>query len=232
MSPLTRGPIRDFCQCGYERPRCALRRVPPTRIVGRVRLTFRGEIAGVGSASGVRVVVGRWAESPYGAFADAMVETPAGHRVLLAPSAEVAELVATTYRFDEVRVEPIVVEADGRGWRVRSPSLVLSLHIGRSTLLGRLLRLVPRGLAESPAWSTVTDPLARLLLRGVRTRGSAGNGRREWYGATAVRRIDAMEGAFDGRPLGQLAPVEPCHFGFSSTPRLPSVTTVVTTIEG
>lgn len=197
-----------------------------------MRLTFRGEIAGVGSASGVRVVVGRWAESPYGAFADAMIETAAGLRVLLAPSAEVTELVATTYRFDEVRVEPIVVEADDRGWRVRSPSLVLSLDIGRPTLLGRLLRLVPRRLAESPAWSTVTDPLARLLLRGVRTRGSAGNGRREWYGATAVRRIDAIEGTVDGRPLGELAPVQPCHFGFSSTPRLPSVTTVVTTIEG
>ena len=61
-------------------------------------MRFRGAIAGVGSTSGVRVVVGRWDESPYGAFADVMVETVSGHRVLLAPTAEVADFVATDVR--------------------------------------------------------------------------------------------------------------------------------------
>ncbi len=190
---------------------------------------FRGAIAGVGSTSGVRIVVGRWDESPYGAFADAMVETSAGHRVLVAPTDEVASFVASTYEFDEVRVEPITVN----GWDLTSPSLSLALEVGAPTRLGRLLRVVPSRVAESPAWCTVTDPVARLVLRGVRTRGSAGNGRREWYGATDQHRVLSIRGDFDAVDLGGLAPVDPPpRFGFSSTPTTPSVTTVVTTVVG
>jgi len=200
------------------------------------RQRFLGSIAGVGSTSGVRVVVGHWPASPFGPFADAMVETADGHRVLLAPSPEVAEFVEATYVFDEVRVEPVSVSvsdevADG-SWEVRTPSLRLTLHVGRRTPLGRLLRAVPRPLAESPAWCALTDPVARLLLRGVRTRGTANGGRREWYGATDTRAITSIAGSFDGVPLGTLASVDPpCGFGFSSTPRRPSVTTVVSTVE-
>ncbi len=191
------------------------------------RLRFRGAIAGVGTTSGVRVVVGRWDTSPYGAFADAMIETAAGHRILVAPSEPVADLVAATYRFDEVRVEPVTIS----DWTLRTASLTLTLEIGRRTALGRLLRVVPRPVAESPAWCAVTDPVARVALRGVRTRGSAGGGRREWYGATDVRAVVAAEGSVDGVDLGALAPVEPApRFGFSATPRRPSVTSVVTTI--
>jgi hypothetical protein len=191
-------------------------------------MRFRGAIAGVGTTSGVRVVVGRWDDSPYGAFADAMVETAAGHRVLLAPTSEVADFVAATYDFDEVRVEPIAVE----GWSVRSPSLSLDLTIGRRTALGGLLRLVPRRIAESTWWCGLSDPVARVLLRGVRTRGSAKDGRREWYGATDLREVAAAAGSFDGAELGALAPVEPApRFGFSSTPRRPGVTALVTTVR-
>ena len=190
---------------------------------------FRGHIAGVGTASGVRVVVGRWDVSPYGAFVDVMVETADGHRVLLAPTQEVAEFVASTYTFDEVRVEPIAVN----GWALSSPSLSIELEVGGRTGLGRLLRLVPPRLAESPAWCTVTDPVARIVMPGVRTRGTAGNGRREWYGATDVHEVVAVRGAFDGADLGRLTAVEPPpQFGFSSTPRRPSVTAVVTTVTG
>jgi hypothetical protein len=201
-------------------------------VTGRPRQRFRGWIAGVGSASGVRVVVGRWPISPFGEFADAMVETRDGHRVLLAPSREVAEFVAATYAFDAVRVEPISVAVAADGWEVRSPSLRLEVAIGRRTPVGWLLRAVPRRLAESPAWCAVTDPVARLLLRGVRTRGTARGGRREWYGATDARAVTSVAGTFDGAPLGTLAPVDPaCGFGFSSTPRRPSVTEVVTTVQ-
>ncbi|MFC6345053.1 hypothetical protein ACFP8W_23930, partial [Nocardioides hankookensis] len=133
---------------------------------------FRGHIAGVGTTSGVRVVVGRWDESPYGAFADAMVETAEGHRVLLAPTPEVGDFVAATYTFDEVRVESITVN----GWVLSSRSLSIELEVGGRTGLGRLLRLVPDRVAESPAWCAVTDPVARVVLPGVRTRGTAGNG--------------------------------------------------------
>lgn len=190
-------------------------------------MRFRGAIAGVGTTSGVRVVVGRWDESPYGAFADAMVEKVDGHRVLLAPTADVAEFVAATYSFDEVRVEPIEVD----GWVVRSPSLSLDITVGRRTGLGLLLRLVPSRIAESTWWCGLTDPVARLLLRGVRTRGSAKDGRREWYGATDLRTVVAASGTFDGADLGALAPVDPApRFGFSSTPRRPGVTELVTTV--
>jgi hypothetical protein len=192
------------------------------------RSRFRGAIAGVGTTSGVRVVVGRWMDSPLGGFADAMVATADGRRLLLAPDAEVAEFVRATYTFDEVRIEPVTIDR----WRVRSPSLSLDLVVGGRTGLGWLLRLVPRRVAESPAWCTVTDPAARALLRGVRTRGTAGGGRREWYGATDHHRVLAVSGAFDGADLGALTSVEPDpRFGFSSTPTRPSVTSVVTTVE-
>jgi hypothetical protein len=192
------------------------------------RSRFSGEIAGIGSSSGTRVVVGRWAASPLGSFTDAMVETAGGHRVLLAPSADVAEFVEATYFFDEVRIEAIVTD----GWSVRSPSLSLDLTAGHRTLLGQLLRLVPVRLAESPAWCAVTDPVARVVLRGVRTRGSAGGGRREWYGATDHHVVRDMSGSFDGEDLGDLRPVLPSpRFGFSSTPARPSITRVVTTVS-
>ena len=202
---------------------------PPAR--GRRRVRFRGHIAGVGSASGVRVVVGHWLDSPLGSFADAMVETAAGHRLLLAPNADVARFVAATYDFDEIRVEAVTVISDGRSWRVRSESLDLRLTLGRRTWLGWLLRLVPRRIATSPRWCALTDPAARLVLRGVRTRGETGD-RLEWYGATSHRAIAAASGSFDGVDLGHLAAVDPPpRFGFSSTPPRPSVTDVVTTIE-
>ena len=190
--------------------------------------TFRGAIAGVGTTSGVRVVVGRWDLSPYGAFADAMVETAAGHRLLLAPTQEVADFVAATYVFDEVRLEPVTVD----GWRFTSTSLTIELEVGDRTALGRVLRLVPARLAQSPAWCTVTDPVARVVMRGVRTRGSAGGGRREYYGATDHHAVTSVRGRLDGADLGGMAPVDPPpRFGFSSTPRRPSVTTVVTTVQ-
>lgn len=195
-------------------------------------MRFSGEITGAGSGSGVRLVVGRWEESPYGGFADVMVETAAGHRVLLAPSQQVADLVAATYVFDEVRLEPVSAERDADRLVVRTPSLTADLAIGRPTLLGRLVALIPTRIATSPAWCRVTDPIARVVLRGVRTRGTAGGGRQEFYGATGVRSVTAVRGSWEGTDLGVLAPVDPpCRFGFSSTPKRPSATTVVTTID-
>ena len=196
------------------------------------RHRFTGAIAGVGSTSGVRVVVGRWRESPFGPFADAMVETAAGHRVLIAPTRDVADFVAATYTFDEVRAEDIAVTGPDMVWQVTSRSLSLTLGVGERTLVGRMQSLVPERVATHPAWACAADPFSRVVLRGVRTRGAAGPGRREWYGATDVRAVTRMQGSFDGTDLGALAPVDPpCRFGFSSTPRRPSVTWVVTTVD-
>ena len=198
----------------------------------RVRERFTGRIAGVGSTSGVRLVVGRWDDSPWGAFADVMVEDADGHRVLLAPSERVRDFVTATYSFDEHVVEPVTVADTADGWQVSTPSLSLRIATGGRTPLGALLGAVPSRLATAPAWCSVVDPVARVVLRGVRTRGTAGNDRREWYGATSVVAVTAIAGSWRDVDLGALAPVEPpCRFGFSSTPARPSVTSVVTTIE-
>jgi hypothetical protein len=192
---------------------------------------FHGRIAGVGSTSGIRVVIGTWAASPLGAFTDAMVETASGHRVLLAPSDAVVAYVSSTYTFDETRVEPLSCTTDGSSWTVRSDSLSLDLTVGSRMPLGWLLRAVPRPLSASPVWAHVVDPIARLVLPGVRTVGTAGQGRREFYGASDLHRVSAVRGQFDGQELGHLAAIDPpCHFGFSSTPSTPSVTEVVTTV--
>lgn len=200
-------------------------------------LSFTGRIAGVGTTSGVRVVVGRWEDSPLGAFADAMVEDAAGHRLLLAPTEAVADLVATTYRFDEVRVVDVDVAAGvgatgGPGtWTVAAGPLALRLDVGGRTPLGWALRAVPAPLARDPRWTLVTDPVARLVLRGVRTRGSAGSGRREYYAATDLHAVTSASGRLGGLPLGDLAPVHPPpRFGFGSTPSRPGVTTLTTTV--
>ena len=199
---------------------------------GRLRERFTGRIAGVGSTSGVRVVVGRWDQSPWGGFADVMVEDASGHRVLLAPDERVRDFVAATYSFDEQVLEPVTVADTADGWQVTTPSLSLRLVVGGRTPLGAALALVPARVATSPAWCGVVDPVARVVLRGVRTRGTAGGGRREWYGATSVVAVTAIQGEWRGTDLGTLAAVDPpCRFGFSSTPKRPSVTSVVTTIE-
>ena len=198
----------------------------------RTRSRFRGHIAGLGSTSGIRVVVGHWPDTPLGPFSDAMVETATGHRVLLAPRPEVRDFIAATYSFDEIRLEPVEVTVAGPVWSFRSASLVADFTRGRRTALGAALRCVPGPLAGSPAWCTVTDPVARVVMDGVRTRGTAGNGRREWYGATDAHAVTGLSGAFDGTDLGVLADVDPpCRFGFSSTPRRPTLTTVVTTVQ-
>lgn len=199
---------------------------------GRTRERFTGRIAGVGSTSGVRVVVGRWDDSPWGAFADVMLEDATGHRVLLAPSDRVRDFVAATYSFDEEVIEPVSVADTADGWQVSTPSLSLQMVVGGRTPLGALLGLIPARVATAPAWCGAIDPVARVVMRGVRTRGTAGNDRREWYGATSIVSVDALTGTWRGVDLGALAPVDPpCRFGFSSTPTRPSVTSVVTTIE-
>ena len=197
------------------------------------RLRFTGAIAGVGSTSGVRFVVGRWVESPLGSFADVMVEDASGHRTLLAPSAETAGFVQQAYEFDEVCTTPVSVGVTHDGWDVHVEGhLAAYLRLGPRMPLGWVLRAVPGRLAAAPAWAAVIDPVARVVMRGVRTRGTALEGRREWYGATDLHALTSLAGAWRGVPLGQLADVDPpCRFGFSSTPTRPSVTSVVTTVE-
>ncbi|RZD69921.1 hypothetical protein C0Q58_01985 [Streptomyces albidoflavus] len=195
------------------------------------RQRFEGWIAGVGTGSGTRLVLGHWERSPFGAFSDVMVEEAGGRRTLLAPTAEVAAYVAATYRFEEVAVVPVRVTAAGPRWQVAAGPLRLEFTTGRRTVLGLLLRAVPVPLGRLPAWAALLDGPARLLP-GVRTRGSAGGGRREWYGAHDLRRITAARATWRDRELGALAPVAPpVAFGFGSTPRRPALVRVTTTVE-
>lgn len=198
-------------------------------------LELDGWIAGLGTAEGTRAVVGRWARSPWGAFVDVMVERADGRRVLLAPSAEVAAFVATTYGFDEVRTQPVTVVVDvaSRTWRVAAGPLALTMDIGGPTPHGRLLVALPRHVSRSRAFADVVDPVARILVPGVRTSGSAGSGRSEWYCASAQHAVTGVSASWDGDDLGGLADVDPpVRFGFSSTPRRPSVTSVRTVVGG
>jgi hypothetical protein len=196
------------------------------------RLRFDGWILGLGTASGTRVVVGHWPRSPLGPVSDVMVQRPDGHRVLLAPSAEVAEFVGSTYTFDEVRLVPVAVGRPDRGiWTVDAGPLQLRVSAGRRPALGRLLHTVPTTLARSPAWTGLIDLPARLTT-GLRTRGSAGNGRTEWYGVQDLHRLTEVAATWDGAPLGALTPVRPpVTFGFGSVPPWPSVVRVTTTVQ-
>ena len=193
---------------------------------------FDGCIAGLGSPAGLRVVVGHWPWSPLGAFTDVMVERPDGHRILLAPDEQVAAFVARTYSFDEVRCTPVTTTVAGNRWQVHADPLELEFTTGRRTALGLLLRTVPRPLATAPAWITAVDVVARRVLPGVRTRGSAGQGRREYYAALDMHALTGARMVWQGVDQGGLAPVDPpVRFGFGSTPRTPSLVRVVTLVR-
>jgi len=192
---------------------------------------FDGHIAGFGTAEGTRLVVGVWRESPFGDFADVMVERADGERMLLAPSDEVAEYVASTYSFDSVVVTPVRVRRRGSRVSVDAGPLRARFDVGAVSPLGMLLRLVPGFLATRPAWLRAIDPLAALLVPGARTAGSAGGGRREYYGVTSARRIVAVEAHWNGSDLGELARLHPpVRFGFGSAPADPHIVRVRTTI--
>lgn len=192
---------------------------------------FAGEIAGVGSTSGIRVVVGHWSSSPYGGFTDVMLEQADGWRVLLAPTEPVSAFIAGAYVFDETLVGPVSWDRRGSQVSVDAPGLVLSFTVGGRTPLGRLLQLVPPRLATAPLWSRLIGPVSGLLMPGVRTYGSAGGGRWEAYGATDLHAITSAAGTWRGQRLGELAPVDPpVTVGFASTPARPGLTTLVTTV--
>ena len=192
---------------------------------------FDGEICGFGTASGVRVVIGRWTSSPFGSFADAMVEHPDGHRRLIAPTAAVAELVGTVYGFDDITVTDVVTTRTSGHLHFDGGPLQADVTIGERDVVGWTLRSVPRRVARSVTWAQLIDPVARVAMRGVRTSGRTSGGR-ETYGATDRHRVTAVDARWEDNHLGALADVDPpVRFGFSSTPKRPSVVAVRTTIR-
>jgi hypothetical protein len=197
-----------------------------------VRWRFDGEIAAFGTSSGHRVVVGRWPVSPFGPVSDVMLEAPDGTRLLIAPNEEVARFIAGIYRFDAVHVEPVEVTRRPDRLNVVAGRLSADLAVGRRSFLGMLLHAVPRPVATAPAWAALVDPLARVMLPGVRTRGGAGPRQREWYGAVDLHLLRSVTANWRGTDLGSMADVfPPVRFGFGSTPRRPAVVRLTTTVE-
>jgi hypothetical protein len=196
------------------------------------RLRFTGRIAGFGTGSGVRIVVGAWADSPYGTFADVMLQRPDGRRLLLAPDQRIAEFVSATYEFDEVVIGPVRTVASAGVLGVSAPGLEARIRIGKPAPLDRLLRLVPRSLATKPWWLRLIDPIASRIVAGVHTAGTAGGGRREYYGVRRSWLLTEVDGSYDGVDLGGLAPLAPpVTFGFASAPETPQIVDVTTTID-
>jgi hypothetical protein len=195
-------------------------------------VVFTGHIAGFGSRAGVRMVVGSWLTSPFGRFVDVMVETAGGERTLLAPSAEIAEFVSATYFFDTTVICPVAVEQTATTFAVTAPDLDVTCRVGGPAAFDWLLRLVPGAIATSPLWLRAINPVAALLMPGVHTAGSAGHGRREFYGVRRTHRIVDLTGSFRGVNLDGLADLSPpVRFGFSSAPAVPQLVSVTTTIE-
>ncbi len=196
------------------------------------RLVFTGHIAGFGTRAGTRFVVGSWLQSPFGRFADVMVETADGQRSLLAPNEDIAEFVSATYHFDTIELGDVTVEQSTDRFRVVAPGLEAAGALGGAAPFDWLLRWVPGRLAAAPAWLRAIDPVAARLVPGVRTAGSAGSGRREYYGVRRARRIVSMDGSFRGADLAGLADLDPpVRFGFSSAPATPQLVSVTTTID-
>lgn len=193
---------------------------------------FAGTITGLGSSSGVRLVVGSWSDTPYGPFDDVMIEQADGHRVLLAPDEQSVEVITNLYRFDEVVTGPVQCAPTGEGFCVTGPELELTVGVGRRPALGMLLRTVPPRVATAPAWLRLIDPIARVAQPGVRTVGRSRDGRRVSYGVTDLSAITTLRGQWRGQDLGELADLRPpVHFGFGSAPRRPVQSRVVTTVR-
>ena len=132
-----------------------------------------------------------------------------------------------------MRITPVLRMRDGKKWMVSTDELALTFELGGRSPLGLLLVALPRRLARARWWASVQDPIARAAMKGVRTRGTAGGGRKEWYSAQDLQRIKTMSARLDGVDLGELAPVTPpVSFGFGSTPAEPSLVRVLTRIKG
>lgn len=177
----------------------------------------------MGFASGDRIVVGHWDETPVGPFVDLMWATPDDERVLIVPDERTARFVTAVYEFDRV-------EVDGRlegFWDGRTLAVV---GRGRSVAL-RVAQGVP--FPPRPLWVTrwVERPLGRLITGSV-SYGTSPTGVREWYPAVRVHPIARAEARLAGVDLGSLArPLPEVRFGFSEPPRWPTLTEVRPRLE-
>ena len=150
--------------------------------------------------------------------------------VLIAPDEGLADYVGSIYSFDEVVIGPVACERSADRLSFRGGPLRLDVTLGRRDALGWALHAVPRRVATSEPWVMFTDVIARVLLRGVRTRGSTAGGT-ELYAATDRHRVTGISGEWNDSDIGEVRDVDPpVRFGFSSTTRQPSIVEVTTTV--
>ena len=200
------------------------------------RHRFHGHIAGAGTSGGTRLVLGCWTRTPHGPFSDVMVAHPDGRRELLAPDEWVADFVASTYEFDNVRIAPVHVHRTGTAknstWHVTAGPLTWNFTVGPRDPLGYVLRAVPAPIGRTLMFTRASDVVARRVMPGVRTLGTAGNDRLEWYSARDLHGLSESTATWDGATLGTLTDMTPPpDFGFSSTPRKPSLTALTSTVR-
>lgn len=182
-----------------------------------------GTISSVAFESGDRFVVGNWQESPVGRLVDVMWVDGDGRRTLLTTDAEAADFISAIYRFDDVKLAPLVVGGDARHTVVDGHDLHLRLDGGRR-------RPVP---IRRPRWITrfVEAPIARTSMA-VETYGTSPTGVREWYQTTGWCWVETAEGELAGRDLGAMTDIRtPLGVGFSDPPTRPSIVGVRVTIE-
>lgn len=202
-----------------------------------VMLRFEGHILGASFASGHRIVVGRWFDSPLGAFADVMRRSPEGSRTLLATTQAAADFIASHYSFDRVEVGTVSVRRTDRRIVVETDTLRLELELRPPGVGSALLGLQPKPLRTAPGWIRAQDVLFRpllgpLLFGGGRTRvtGRTRAGVREWYAIHSYREARAA-GMADGVDLGPVGASSPAGFGFSEFPEGASMVRVTSLFE-
>lgn len=180
-----------------------------------VRWTLTGTIASSGFASGDRIVIGYWTDSPLGAFSNVLWVRPDAERVLLAPDQAVADFITALHTVDRVEIVPVKAGAGDRWLELEAGPVEVQLKAAAGVRMP-----VPR-----PPWVTrfVEAPIARALL-GVQVYGTTPSGVRGWYRADEHRRIVTGWATADGRDLGAIGPLTPAlHIGLSEPPQHPSI---------
>lgn len=183
---------------------------------------MHGIIGAAGFASGDRVVIGHWHDSPIGVFSDIMWAEPDGWRTLFVTDERSKTFITAVYEFDSVIVAPALrvrysIDTDHPLLEAAWPGAQLEFSVGKA------VPFPPR-----PSWVTrrIEAPIARKSMQ-VETYGMSPTGVYEWYRANALRKITGGWGVVAGRDLGAVgAPTDATGFGFSEPPPFASVTEI------
>ncbi len=184
---------------------------------------FIGRITSTSFATGDRIVIGDWEESPLGSFTNVMWARKDGKRILISPSKKCAEYVSKIYSFEEVRICPIEVIREDKKLQVKGPNLVLNMEWGRSLMIP----------IKRPRWfiSTIECIVGNLIF-GSKTYGKTRDGRKEWYMIKGISKVSKAYGEYNGETFGSMEKnLNPSLFGFSEPPKIPSSVLVNSIIE-